>query len=92
MENYLDNKTVSKLIDIQSNGLKGKLTYVEVIETLKHKTNDKRPGFDVFSLKFSKVFWNKMCKFVVRALNHAFDLGELSIYTKNRYHYLYSKR
>ena len=41
--------------------------------------HDKSPGIDGFSSEFFKLFWYKLKHFILRALNNAFDIGELSL-------------
>ena len=41
--------------------------------------NNKCPGVDGFPAEFFKPFWDELKYFVMRALNFAFDTGELSV-------------
>ena len=41
--------------------------------------NDKCPGVDGFPAEFFKFFWEQLKDFILRALNYAYDIGELSI-------------
>jgi hypothetical protein len=41
--------------------------------------NNKSPGTSGFGADFFKVFWRKLGSFVVRALNHAYSSGHLSL-------------
>jgi hypothetical protein len=72
LNNDLKDCSAQKLNHKEACSLEGLLTFDEVTYTLKHMKNDKSPGSDGFTTNFYKIFWNKIGKFVVRALNHAF--------------------
>ena len=41
--------------------------------------NNESPGTDGFSSEFFKVFWKKIGIFVLRSVNHSYNIGELSL-------------
>lgn len=58
--------------------LKGKILYSEALTVLKNMPNNKSPGSDGFTAEFLKVFWKNLGHFIVRSLNHVYEIGELS--------------
>ncbi|MEW8544166.1 MAG: endonuclease/exonuclease/phosphatase family protein, partial [Candidatus Thiodiazotropha sp.] len=78
-ETYLQDNTIPKLNNKESNTLEGDITLEEASITLRNMSNNKSPGSDGFSSEFFKVFWQKLGHFVVRSLNYGFHSGELSI-------------
>ena len=44
--------------------------------------NMRSPGSDGFTTEFFKVFWKDLGHFVVRSINYAYDVGELSVTQK----------
>lgn len=78
-ETYLQDSTIPKLNNEESNTLEGDITIEEASITLRNMSNNKSPGSDGFSSEFFKVFWQKLGHFVVRSLNYGFHNGELSI-------------
>jgi hypothetical protein len=69
---------IPHLVEDQTQGMEGTLTFEEAGRTLKNMQNSKSPGSDGFTVEFFKMFWGKLGHFVVRSLNTAFQRGELS--------------
>ena len=51
----------------------------ELTKALKNMKNNKSPGTDGFSSEFFKVFWKKIGIYVMRSVNHSYNIGELSL-------------
>ena len=79
LKELLKEKNVNKLTSEDSKSLEGKLSLCELSIALKQMKNYKCPGVDGFPAEFLKIFWGKLKHFIHRALNEAFDTGELSI-------------
>jgi hypothetical protein len=77
-----ENKRVNKLSENDKVLLEGKLTYSEMLNSLKKMSNHSSPGISGFTAAFYKVFLKDIGHFLVRSVNHAFDTGELSISQK----------
>lgn len=58
--------------------LEGKILYSEALSVLKNMPNNKSSGSDGFTAEFLKVFWKNLGHFIVRSLNHGYEIGELS--------------
>lgn len=58
--------------------LEGKILYSEALSVLKNMPNNKSSGSDGFTAEFLKVFWKNLDHFIVRSLNHGYEIGELS--------------
>ena len=69
---------IPKLSEEESRSLEGKITIEEAGTALKKMKHEKSPGTDGFGAEFFKCFWKQLGPFVVRALNKAFEDGELS--------------
>ena len=69
---------IPKLSEEESRSLEGKITIEEAGTALKNMKHEKSPGTDGFGAEFFKCFWKQLGPFVVRALNKAFEDGELS--------------
>ena len=69
---------IPKLSEEESRSLEGKITIEEAGTALKNMKHEKSPGTDGFGAEFFKFFWKQLGPFVVRALNKAFEDGELS--------------
>ena len=50
----------------------------ELGQTLKQMKNGKCPGVDGFPAEFFKLFWGKLKFFILRGLNYAYRVGEMS--------------
>ena len=70
LSDLFKGKNVNKLSIQESQSLEGKLSLLELSNALKQMKNDKCPGVGGFPAEFFKF---------LRALNYAFDIGELSI-------------
>ena len=82
MDNYLSKIELKQLNTTDSNKLEGKISHHEASLTLKHMKNNKSPGSSGYTPEFFKCFWGKLSHFVVRAINYAFESGELSLTQK----------
>ena len=78
LDDLLSDKDLNKLTKEQAGDL-GVLTYEEFSNALKRMKNDKSPGSDDFSVEFFKCFWKDIGYFVLRSINYAFIIGELSV-------------
>lgn len=58
--------------------LEGNILYSEALSVLKNMPNNKSSGSDGFTAEFLKVFWKNLGHFIVRSLNHGYEIGELS--------------
>ena len=72
----------NKLNDVEKEQLEGKLDYKEAHDALKNMKNNKSPGSDGFTTEFYKFFFTDIGIFLVRSLNHGFEVGKLSITQK----------
>ncbi|KAK3104781.1 hypothetical protein FSP39_009989 [Pinctada imbricata] len=82
LEREFENVNVPKLSLDSSLRLEGPITFSEASLVLKNMSNSKSPGSDGFSAEFFKCFWKSLSPLVVRSLNHAYRIGELSITQK----------
>ena len=57
----------------------GALTEKECLEALKGMGTEKTSGTDGFPAEFYKVFWNDISAILTRALNYAYETGQLSV-------------
>ena len=85
VKEYLKDLNVPKLTDNESNQLEGTLTLQELTNALRNMKNNKSPGTDGYSCEFFKVFWNRLGSFVLRSINHSYEIGELSLVQKQRW-------
>ena len=69
---------IPNLSEEESRSLEGKITIEEAGTALTNMKHEKSPGTDGFGAEFFKCFWKQLGPFVVRALNKAFEDGELS--------------
>ena len=79
LKEYLKDTNLPKLTDNESKLLEGDITMSELTKALKNMKNNKSPGTDGFSSEFFKVFWKKIGIFVMRSVNHSYNIGELSL-------------
>ena len=57
----------------------GALSEKECLEALKDMGTEKTPGTDGLPAEFYKVFWKDISAILIRALNYAYDTGQLSV-------------
>jgi hypothetical protein len=67
---------------MEKNAMEGKLTYNEMLKSLKKMNNNTSPGNDGFTAEFFKFFWIDIGTLLVRSINYAYSIGELSITQK----------
>ena len=75
----LQNLDVNTLSIEESNAIEGPMKYEEASHVLKVMSNNRSPGSDGFSAEFFKMFWKKICNFIVRSINDGFTKGVLSV-------------
>ena len=69
---------IPKLSEEESRSFEGKITIQEAGTALKNLKYEKSPGTEGFGAELFKCFWKQLGPFIVRALNKAFEDGELS--------------
>ena len=69
----------TKLNENEKASIEGPITYEEAVTALKHMKNNKSPGNTGFTIEFFKFFFKDIGQFLVRAINHGFREGKLSI-------------
>lgn len=74
----LQNENIPKLTPLETQKIEGNLTYTEMLNSLKRMKNNTSPGNDGFTVEFFKFFWNDIGILLVRSINYAFSIGELS--------------
>ena len=79
---FLKEDNVNALTNHQKQMCEGKVTLEELKSVLKGMSNGKSPGSDGFTVEFYKFFMPDLGHFLVRSLNCAFRLGELSLTQK----------
>ena len=79
IQTFINNANVPKLSDAEQLECEGELTEQELLNALKHTSNNKSPGSDGFPAEFYKVFWEKCKKYLLNSLNAAYNRGLLSI-------------
>ena len=80
---YIKNEwNVKKLSESEKNSIEGNLTYNEMLNALKNMSNGTSLGNDGYTTEFLKFFWNDIGIFLVRSVNYAFAIGELSVTQK----------
>ena len=75
----LFQENITKLTQEESVELEGSLSINELSNSLRATKNGKRSGLDGFSSVLLKLLWGKLKFFMLRALNHAYHQGEMSI-------------
>lgn len=78
LEHILNFPDIPKLNEQQKNSLEGLIKEEEVKRCLQNMKNNKSPGSDGFTAEFLKFFWNDIGKYIVKAINYSFNIGELS--------------
>lgn len=79
IDKLLQNTSVNKLTDAESNQIEGIITIKELSLALKSMKNNKTPGIDGFPADFYKVFWSKLKFFVLNAINESYNEKAMSI-------------
>ena len=79
VKDFCEDLNIPKLTALDSTKLDEKLTLEEIGNALKDMKNNKTPGIDGFPAEFFKFFWKDLKFFVLRAFNHFFQTGKLSI-------------
>ena len=69
----------SAIHDHELTACEGALTEKECLEALKDMGTEKTPRTDGLPAEFYKVFWNDTSAILIRALNYAYETGELSV-------------
>ena len=82
LNEFFLNDNINKVTDNDKARIEGKITSKEMLECLKKMRNDSSPGSSGFTTAFYKFFWNDIGGFLVRAVNFAFESGELSVTLK----------
>ena len=77
-----NNIQVPKLSENEQSSIEGTLSYTEMLSSLKRMSNNSSPGNDGFTVEFFKFFWSDLGIFLVRSINYAYMVGELSITQK----------
>ena len=78
-DDILEQLNCPKLDHTSSELLEGLLTLEELTKTLKTFKNEKSPGLDGYSVEFFKFFWKDIGAFVLRAINHSYIEGKMSV-------------
>ena len=78
----LETLNFNTLTDDDAAEIEGKITHDEALKFLKKMKNDKSPGSDGFTTEFLKFFWIDLGHFIVRYINHSYDIEELSVTQK----------
>ena len=79
---YFENVNTSRLDQSEVCHCEGLLTKQERFEALKDNHSDKSPGSDGLPAEFYSTFWNEIAGPLLKALNHAYETGNLSITQK----------
>lgn len=80
--NEVTFQNVQKLNDNTKTSLEGEITYSELTASVKRLKNGKSPGSDGYTPEFFKFFWKDIGIFVLRSLNHGYNIGEMSVTQK----------
>ena len=77
-----NNPFIEKLSFEEKELLEGPITETELLKCLKSLKNLKSPGLDGFTPEFYKFFWSDLKIPLLNSLNHAYEIGELSLSKK----------
>ena len=69
---------IIKLTLEEKESIEGPIKENEAQIFLKNMKNDKSPGADGFTAEFFKFFWIDLKSFIIRAINTAYETGEMS--------------
>ena len=81
-DEVFESSTLPKLSARQADTSDGLLTKEECHASLREFSKDKSPGTDGLTAEFYLKFWELLGQELVDSLNHAFEIGELSISQK----------
>ena len=70
---------VTRLSENQSQEFEGPLKIIELGNALKAMKNGKTPGIDGFPAEFKNILGGKLKFFILRAMHHAYEYGEMSL-------------
>lgn len=48
------------------------------------ENDNKSPGSDCINVETDKIFWNDLKKYLIKAINYAYDTGDLSQLQKKK--------
>ena len=71
-----------KLTPEQSEQCEGPITEAELFAALNSTQKNKAPGPDGLPCEFYRIFWIDLKEYLVKAVDHAFNIGELSFTQK----------
>ena len=81
LEEHIEENEVMMLSNDQSDKIEGILTYKEISNTLYKMKSDKSPGISRLTAEFFKVFWKRLCHFILGSINAGFSPGvSLTLY------------
>ena len=76
---FPDREDESAIHEQELTVCEGALTERECLEALKDMGTEKTPGTDGLPAEFFKVFWKDISAILIRALNYAYETGQLSV-------------
>ena len=79
---FLEDQIITKLSEEQKQSCELTVNNQEIKDAIKHMKNDKTPGIDGIPIDFYKFFWVDLGHFLIRSIQGAFEVGELSITQK----------
>ena len=82
LNEFLHENNIKQLSDEQKDICDGPIRKDEIKEVIRNIANNKTPGSDGFPVEFWKFFWINIGHFLIRALDEAFENGELSFTQK----------
>ena len=82
LKRLLGKWNIPILSNDKQKSLEGKISYEELLLTLKRAKNNNSPGSDGFTAEFYKFFWSDIGHFLLRSLNYGLENNELSITQK----------
>ena len=80
--NFFFSENDTGLSNEERDSIEGLLTELECLNALKDMESDKSPGTDGLPSEFYQFFWSDVSKPLLEALNHGFEIGQLSISQK----------
>ena len=79
---FLEDQIITKLSEEQQQSCELTVNNQEIKDAMKDMKNDKTPGIDGIPIDFYKFFWVDLGHFLIRSIQGAFEVGELSITQK----------